>query len=368
MERASDNDPLSFTLENWQREIAPFGEAGYRARQLYSWFHSRRVLDYGRMTNLPGPLRQSLEQQFPLRLAKATHKARSRDGAVKYLLCAADGARFEAVFLPSRSGASLCVSTQAGCSFHCSFCATGTLGLTRNLTAGEILHQVYYLANEHNLSSYRVLLMGMGEPLANTQQVLKALKRLVHPDGQACSPRRITVSTVGLRGRISQLARELPGVALALSLHFTDDSQRQRHMPAAKPFPLGDLFDELITSEGLGKVTLEYVLLEGVNDTREDAAALATLAYSVVPRQRKAVPPSRLRSRFRGFNTYHVNLIEYNPSPGAEFQPTPYAKAESLQNYLKAAGVNATYRRSRGRDVAAACGMLTATEPESQRK
>lgn len=362
MERDSDSDPLSFTLEDWQREIAPFNQEGYRVQQLYSWLHSRRVLDYGQMTNLSGPLRQALEQQFPLKAADSTHRAKSRDGAVKYLFRAAGGARFEAVFLPSRSGASLCVSTQAGCSFRCSFCATGTLGLTRNLTAGEILHQVYYLANKHNLTSYRVLLMGMGEPLANIQQVLKAMKHLVHPDGQACSPRRITVSTVGIRGRISRLSRELPGVALALSLHFTDDSQRQHHMPAAKRFPLGDLFDELITSEGLGKVTLEYVLLEGVNDSQEDAAALATLAYGVVPRQRKAVPPSRLRSRFRGFNAYHVNLIEYNPSPGAEFQPTPYIKAESFQNYLKAAGVTATYRRSRGRDVAAACGMLTATE------
>ena len=362
MERDSDSGPLSFSPMDWQRMFATFGEADYRARQLYSWLHSRRVLEYGEMTNLPKSLRQRLAQQFPLAPPDASHKAKGRDGTVKYLLRAADGARFEAVFLPSRSGASLCVSTQAGCTFHCSFCATGTLGLTRNLTAGEILHQVYFLANEHKLPSYRVLLMGMGEPLANFQQVIKALKHLVHPDGQACSPRRITVSTVGLRGRISHLARELPGVELALSLHFPGDGQRQQHMPAAKRFPLGDLFDELITSEGLGKVTLEYLLLEGVNDTREDAAALATLAYGVVPRQRKAVPPSRLRSRFRGFNACHVNLIEYNPLPSAEFQPTPYAKAEDFQNYLKAAGVYATYRRSRGRDIAAACGMLTASE------
>jgi 23S rRNA (adenine2503-C2)-methyltransferase len=367
VERDSDNDPLSFSLEDWQREIAPFGKESYRVQQLYSWLHSQRVLDYERMTNLPGPLRQILERQFPLKLADSTHRAKSSDGAVKYLFRATDGARYEAVFLPSRSGASLCISTQVGCSFHCSFCATGTLGLTRNLTASEILHQVYYLANDHKLSSYRVLLMGMGESLANIQHVLKALKHLVHPAGQACSPRRITISTVGIRGRVSQLARETPGVELALSLHFTEDDQRQHHMPAAKRFPLGDLFDELITSDGLGKVTLEYLLLEGVNDTQEDATALATLAYGVVPRQRKVVPPSRLRSRFRGFNAYHVNLIEYNPSPGLEFLPTPYTKAESFQNCLKASGVNATYRRSRGRDVAAACGMLTATEFRSKK-
>lgn len=355
-----DSEPLSFSPEDWQREIAPFDQEGYRVQQLYSWLHSRRVLDYGRMTNLPRQLRQILERQFPLKLTDSTHRAKGSDGAAKHLFCAADAARYEAVFLPSRSGASLCVSTQAGCSFNCSFCATGALGLTRNLTAGEILHQVYYLANDHKLASYRVLLMGMGEPLANFQQVLRALKHLVHPEGQACSPRRITVSTVGIRGRISLLAREAPGVELALSLHFTEDGQRQRHIPAARPFPLVDLFDELITSNGLGKVTLEYVLLDGVNDSQEDAAALATLAYGVVPRQRKTVPPSRLRNRFRGFNAYHVNLIEYNPSPGLKFLPTPYPKAESFQNYLKASGVNATYRRSRGSDIAAACGMLVA--------
>lgn len=364
MEQAGDYDPLSFTLEDWRREIVPLTQESYRAQQLYSWLHSHRVLDYSQMTNLSAPLRQALKQQFPIKLADTTHRARSRDGAVKYLFRATDDASFEAVFLPSRSGASLCISTQAGCGFRCNFCATGTLGLTRNLTAGEILHQVYYLGNEHKLPSYRVLLMGMGEPLANFQQVLRALKHLVHPEGQACSPRRITISTVGVRGRIAKLAREIPSLELALSLHFADDRQRQHHIPAAKRFPLDDLLGELITSEGLGKVTLEYVLLDGVNDSQEDATALATLAYGVVPRQRITASPSRLRSRFRGFSAFHVNLIEYNPSPGPEFLPTPYKKVESFQNYLKASGVNATYRRSRGRDIAAACGMLIASESQ----
>jgi 23S rRNA (adenine2503-C2)-methyltransferase len=134
-------------------------------------------------------------------------------------------------------------------------------------------------------------------------------------------------------------------------------------MPMTARFPFSDLFDELITSEGLGKVTLEYVLLEGVNDSLEDAAALASLSYGVVPRQRKILPPSRLRSRFHGFSSYHVNLIEFNPSPVVKFQATPQAKAENFQNYLKAAGITATYRRSRGREIAAACGTLVAAEP-----
>ncbi len=366
MERIGDSDPLGFTQEEWRREPATINGPDYRAQQLYSWLHAQRVLDYEKMTNLPKQMRQNLAQQFPLTLAKVTHRIKSRDGAVKHLFRADDNALFEAVYLPSRSGSSLCISTQAGCSFHCSFCATGTLGLTRNLLAGEMLHQVYHLANEHGLSSYRVLLMGMGEPLANFKQVVLALKHLVHPDGQACSPRRLTVSTVGLKGGISRLARELPGAGLALSLHFTEDGQRKRHMPMAARLPLSGLFDELVMSEGLGKVTLEYILLDGVNDSLEDAAALASLAYGVVPRQRKTVPPSRLRSRFRGFKSYHINLIEFNPSPVVRFRATPQAEAEKFQNYLKAAGVTATYRRSRGREISAACGMLVAAEPKKK--
>ena len=358
MDTAQPVDPQGFTLSAWERELAELGAPRYRAEQVFSWLHARRATGYAAMTNLPRQLREQLARRLPWRAAAVAGTARSRDGAVKYLFRAEDGAAFEAVFLPAARGASLCVSVQAGCSFACAFCATGRSGFQRNLRAGEILQQVYTLAEAHGLSSYRVLLMGMGEPLANLDATVRALQILRHPRGQALAPRRLTVSTVGLRGRIARLAREVPGVELALSLHFTTQEQRQRYLPAARRFPLPDLFAELSRAESFSKVTLEYLLLAGVNDTAEDAAALAALAHGVVPRARKVEPPARLRSRFRALVTYHVNLIKLNPAAGSPFLPTPYAQAESFQNYLKTAGITATYRRSVGSDIAAACGML----------
>lgn len=338
--------------------MAALKQPEFRAKQVYSWLHARRTLDYEKMLNLPRELRHKLAELAPIRIAEVCQRQKSRDGSVKYSFRAADGAIFESVYLPSRHGSSLCISAQAGCAFRCKFCATGALAFKRNLTAGEMLQQVYHLANEHLLTSFRVLLMGMGEPLANLPEAVCALRHLQHADGQAFSPSRITVSTVGMRGRIARLARDLPGVELALSLHFTSDAARARHMPAAEKFSIGEIIDELTQAKALGRVTLEYVLLNGVNDSLEDTAALVAIAHGVVPRKRETPPAVRLRQQYRGIPAWHVNLIEYNQVPGAPYRATPQETAEEFLAYLKAAGINATLRRSSGRDIAAACGML----------
>jgi 23S rRNA (adenine2503-C2)-methyltransferase len=355
---AMKGDPLGLSLEGWEKELAGLKQPAYRARQIYSWLHSRRTLDYAKMTSLPRELRRVIAESQPIHLAEVACREKSRDGSVKYSFRAQDGAVFESVYLPSRHGSSLCISAQAGCSFRCKFCATGKLGLTRNLTAGEMLQQVYHLANEHLLTSFRVLLMGMGEALANLPDVACALRHLQHADGQAFSPSRITVSTIGMRGRIAKLAKDLPGVELALSLHFTNDADRAKHMPAAEKLPIAELLEEIAEADGLGRVTLEYVLLDRVNDSLTDAAALVSIAHAVMPRKRERPPAVRLRQVFRGIPAWHVNLIEYNPVPGAAYRPTPQPAAEEFLDYLKAAGINATYRRSAGRDISAACGML----------
>jgi 23S rRNA (adenine2503-C2)-methyltransferase len=353
-------DALGLTLPEWEQALTGMDEPAYRARQVYHWLHGRHAMSFAEMTNLPQGLRGKLFERFRLPTAELVDAAKSADGSIKYLFTAPDGSPFEAVRLRSRGRAALCVSTQSGCSFHCRFCATGAMGFGRDLSSSEILHQIYFIAQRHKLASFRVLLMGMGEPLVNLGEVAAAVRQLQHPDGMAFSPRRITVSSIGLRGKIRSLAQALPGVGFALSLHFTDDETRRKHMPATRGFPLAEVLEELALSEGLGKVTLEYALLAGVNDTPEDTAALASIAYGVYPRERKRLPPSRVRQRFHGRTAYHVNLIEYNPVAGAPFAPSREEDALSVQGYLKAAGVNATLRRSRGADVAAACGMLAA--------
>jgi len=353
-------EPLAFSLHRWEEIADSLGEPSYRARQLFAWLHARRAASYDAMTDLPETLRERLAKQFPLRLPQVKVSPPAADGAIKYLFIAGDGAEFEAVYLPSGRSASLCISVQAGCSLRCRFCATGRLGLTRNLTAGEMLFQTYHLAREHALSSFRVLLMGMGEPLLNLPAVGEAIHRLRHPTGAALSPRRITLSTVGVRGKLKELARLAPGIGLAISLHFTQDADRRRFMPAAARLSLAHLMEEVQASAAdFAKVSLEYLLLDGVNDGLSDARRLIHLAHGgMPPKDAGRASPQELARRFRRRKRFHINLIEYNPVPGIDLAPTPWERAERFQNFLKGAGVVATYRRSRGAEVNAACGML----------
>lgn len=359
----SSSEPLAFSLHQWEDIVASLGQPSYRAGQLFTWLHARRAVEYAVMTDSPVPLREQLAKKFPLRVPHVEASRAAADGTVKYLFTAEDGAEFEAVYLPGRRSASLCISVQAGCGFRCTFCATGRLGLTRHLSAGEMLLQVYHLVREHNLASFRVLLMGMGEPLLNLPAAVRAIHQLQHSLGAALSPRRITVSTVGVRGRLKELARLTPGIGLGISLHFTRDAQRRRFMPVAARFSLAQLIREVqAAAPSFSKVSLEYLLLAEVNDGVSDARRLGYLAYGRLPPQGEHLGnPTELAARFRGQRHFHVNLIEYNPIAGIDLMPTPREQAERFQNYLKATGVVATYRRSRGAELSAACGMLLGT-------
>ena len=338
------------TLEDLERLLSDLGEPAWRARQMFRHIYVRGEADPERMTDLPGVLRTTLaERCVPgIPAVHAVHTA--GDGSRKLVFRLDDGVSVEGVLLPGdRPGVfTQCLSTQAGCTLDCVFCRTGRLGLRRNLEAGEIVGQVLVaralLGDAERCS--RLVLMGMGEPLANYDAVVSALRLLTDPAGCGLSPRRITVSTAGLPGRIPQLGRDTD-VCLAVSLNATTDALRARLMPRAHA--LGSL-DELLAAcrafptGRYRRLTFEYVLLAEVNDTPDDARRLVRLA-------------GPLRAK--------VNLIPFNPWADAPqeapaFSPPDPARVEAFRRALVAGGVPASVRASRGDDILAACGQLGA--------
>jgi 23S rRNA (adenine2503-C2)-methyltransferase len=298
------------------------------------------------MTDLPRRLRTALAERYRIQSGDLVVQAVSRDGTRKRLVRLAEGQEIETVAIPATSseGAkrlSVCVSTQAGCAMACTFCATGRMGLARNLTVGEVVDQVYGFGREDPAARpTHVVFMGMGEPLANYATTVSAVRRLADPDGMALSQRRITVSTSGLVPQIKRLAEESLELTLAISLHAPTDELRASLMPINRRFPLGELIPAAQAyAEKTGRrVSFEYVLLHGVNDQLAHADLLAQLL------------PRRLS---------HVNLIPYNATD-AEYRPTPPAQARAFRDRLSELGLSATIRASRGRDIAAACGQLRA--------
>jgi 23S rRNA (adenine2503-C2)-methyltransferase len=326
--------------------IADLGEPAYRARQLFKALHGRLVGSWDEVTDLPTWLRSALAARYRIRSGELVVQALSRDGTRKRLVRLADGQDIETVAIPATSpeGAerlSVCVSTQAGCAMACTFCATGRMGLARNLTVGEVVDQVYGVGRDDSSARpTHVVFMGMGEPLANYATTVGAVRRLADPDGIGLSQRRITVSTSGLVPQMRRLADEGLEITLAISLHAPTDDLRDTLMPINRRYPLGELLPAARAyAERSGRrVSYEYVLLSGVNDGMEQADQLARCL------------PRRLS---------HVNLIPYNATDAA-YQATPPAHARSFRDRLTAHGLSATIRASRGRDIAAACGQLKA--------
>jgi 23S rRNA (adenine2503-C2)-methyltransferase len=334
-----------------QTVMADLGEPAYRAKQLFKALHGRLVGSWDEITDLPGRLRAALAERFRLQSGELVVQARSKDGTRKRLVRLAEGQEIETVAIPATSpeGAkrlSICVSTQAGCAMACTFCATGRMGLARNLTVGEVIDQVYgFGRDDPDARPTHVVFMGMGEPLANYAATVGAVRRLADPDGMALSQRRITVSTSGLVPQIRRLAGEDLEITLAISLHAPTDALRESLMPINRRFPLAELIPaatDYATQTGR-RVSYEYVLLRDVNDWLEHADLLADLL------------PRRLS---------HVNLIPYNATD-ADYQSTPALQARAFRDRLTAHGLSATIRASRGRDIAAACGQL---EAENRRK
>ncbi len=319
----------------------PDGDRPYRARQLFSWMHARRARDFGTMSNLPSLLRAGLRERFTIAALEPVAVEDSRETATrKFVLVAADGARIETVRIETATRVTLCLSSQVGCGFGCRFCRTAQMGFVRNLSAAEIVDQVLWIAELAPLPSrFNLVFMGMGEPLANYTEVVRAIDIFTHKGGLAMSPRRITVSTVGLVPGIRRLGRERPRVRLAVSLAATTDEVRSDLMPINRHHALAPLLSAVREhAERTGqRATFEYVLLAGVNDTAADARRLAGIANQV---------PSK------------VNLIPYNPTGLPGFERATADSMVQFGRYLEPRVAAVTIRQSQGKDIFAACGQL----------
>ena len=313
----------------------------YRARQVWQWLFQKRAISFDQMTNLALALRDELAQYFSIGRLQTLRKVEARDGTVKFLFGLNDGESIESVLIPETHRLTLCISTQAGCGLGCAFCATAVLGLKRNLSAAEIVEQVTEAARALSAEQRitHIVLMGMGEPLANYAQVVRALEILTDGDwGLGISPRRVTLSTVGLVPQIQKLMEETR-VNLAISLHAPNDELRGQLMPINRKYPLKQVLDccRALPLPRRKRITFEYVLLRGVNDSETDARQLATLLRGI---------PSK------------VNVIPFNPHPGSKYTRPADWETARFQMALCDAGVQVNVRRPRGDDIQAACGQL----------
>jgi 23S rRNA (adenine2503-C2)-methyltransferase len=320
---------------------ATLGAPRYRGRQLATWIHQKSVTSLESMTDLPKDFRRALSEVGEAQVPQIERVTPSQDGSQKLVVRMADGARVQSVLMPDEDRLTLCLSTQVGCGFGCAFCCTGTMGLDRNLSAGEIAGQ--FLAARRLVPAdgriTHVVYMGMGEPLANYAATVQSIRILTDPQAIGLSPRRVTVSTVGLVSGIERLARENLRVRLAISLHATTDEVRDRLMPVNKGFDLKALLEACrrFPLPMRQRMTFEYVLLDGVNDTPEDARRLVKLLHGI-------------RAK--------VNLIPFNAWDGAAFERPPLQRILAFQARLLEHGITATVRWSKGEDVGAACGQL----------
>jgi 23S rRNA (adenine2503-C2)-methyltransferase len=318
------------------------GASRYRGRQLATWIYRKSVFDLEAMTDLPKDFRQTLAERAVVEVPEPEREMPSADGSRKLVFVLNGGSRISSVVMPDEERITLCVSTQVGCGFACGFCLTGVMGLERNLTAGEIVGQV--LAANRSLDEGRrvthIVFMGMGEPLANYAALVQAVRILTDPKlGLGYSPKRITVSTVGLVPGIDKLGREDLKVNLAISLHATTDEVRTRLMPVNRSFDLAALMAAVkrYPLASRQRVFFEYVMLEDVNDTADDAQRLVRLLRGVKAK---------------------VNLIPFNDWEGARFRRPPLARILTFQSVLLDAGITTTVRWSKGEDIGAACGQL----------
>jgi 23S rRNA (adenine2503-C2)-methyltransferase len=329
-------------LEAWCERL---GSKPFRARQLMNWLYKRGCDRFENMSNLAKDFRAQLEQQAEITLPEILRVQRASDGTCKWLLGADAGQAFEMVYIPETDRGTLCISSQVGCALDCSFCATAQQGFNRNLSTAEIVGQVWLANRELGFKPAgeriitNVVLMGMGEPLANYRNVVPALHILLDDLGFDLSRRRVTLSTSGLVPQIYKLAQE-SNVALAVSLHAPDDALRTQLVPINRLHPIAELLDacwHYIDERNGRSVTFEYVMLEGINDSPRQARALASLLVG---------HPAK------------VNLIPFNPFPGIPYRRSSEPVIARFRDELLRAGVHATVRRTRGEDIDAACGQL----------
>ncbi|MDR0311876.1 MAG: 23S rRNA (adenine(2503)-C(2))-methyltransferase RlmN [Acidobacteriota bacterium] len=336
---------VGMTSAEIEAAILELGEPRYRARQIYAGVYRRLYRDWEQFTDIGKPLREKFRARFSIEYPEISQVFVSRDGTRRYLFNAGAGQRVEAVFIPEESRDTLCVSTQVGCAMGCLFCATGRLPMLRNLSAGEIAGQVLALEADRGVQAKRlnIVVMGMGEPLNNYENVMSALRLMTCGKGMSISPRRITLSTSGIVPGIERLASEPVTPNLAISLNASTDAARDRLMPVNRKWNIAALLDACrrFPLAERRRITFEYVLIGGVNDSIEDARRLV---------------------RLLGNLRHKINLIPLNADPALPFSPPAPERVEAFAKTLADNYVTASVRRPRGEDIAAACGMLAGVE------
>lgn len=327
---------LGKNLNELKSIVAGLGLPQFVARQIADWLYNKKVYSFDEMTNLSKSVRLQLAQKYSVGRTLPLHEVISIDGTKKYLFQTNSGA-FETVYIPEADRATVCVSSQVGCKMNCAFCMTGKQGFSGNLSVAEILNQIFSLPDSAHLTN--IVLMGMGEPFDNIDAVMSALDVLTSDWGCAWSPRRITVSTVGLIPGIRRFLEESE-CHLAISLHHSFSENRQAMMPVERAYPLAELFDELrhANFRGQRRLSFEYIVFEGINDSVRHARELVRLLKD-------------LRCR--------VNLIRFHSIPNVDFKSPAMDKMEWFRDYLNENGILCTIRRSRGEDISAACGLLS---------
>ncbi len=345
------------SLSDWSDVLQAEGHPKFRSKQITQWLYEKRVSDFAGMTNLSQPMRDWLDDNYTIDALSTVRVTGSEDTTRKFLFRLADNRLVETVLIPASQALfgeksdrrTICVSSQVGCAYACKFCASGLAGFTRNLTAGEIVSQVLKVEAESGESIQNIVFMGMGEPLANIRNLTKALEILNAEWGVNIGARRMTVSTSGLAPQIEKLAKIPIQIRLAISLHGATDEVREQIMPVNKKYPIGRLFQALEAwrEQKKQKITFEYILIDGVNDSLDQAKVLV--------------------SRCRSMNA-KVNLIPYNTVEGLQWERPPEAQQQAFLEVLTSAGIQATLRKEKGHDISAACGQLRLQQETAEGK
>jgi 23S rRNA (adenine2503-C2)-methyltransferase len=336
-------DIRALSLQELEAYFSSIGEKPFRAQQVYEWLWNKNVHSLSEMTNLSKSLRENLENHFSIRPAEVHVMQRSKDGTIKNAVKLYDGNVVESVLIPTAKRITACVSSQVGCSLDCTFCATAQLTRMRNLTAAEIVDQVTLIDKQsreyHQKPLSNIVFMGMGEPLLNYSSVTVAIRKITEDKGLGMSPRRITVSTSGIPKLIEKLADENLKVNLALSLHSAIEEKRNQLMPFSIKFPLTSIMESLSYwyKKTKSRITLEYIIWEGINDSNEDINALIKFCKSI---------PSK------------VNLIQYNSIEGGKYSQANFEVIQQYVSALEKENIIVKIRKSRGDDIDAACGQL----------
>ena len=333
-------DLRSLTLEELKSEMEALGEKPFRAAQIYDWLHKKCALSFDEMSNVSKSLKQKLAEKFEFEGFEKVNVQESKlDGTRKYLFKLSDGNMIESVLMRYHHGNSVCISSQAGCRMGCKFCASTLDGLARSLTAGEMLGQIYEITRDISERVSNVVVMGSGEPMDNFDNLIRFIEMLTDENGLNISQRNLTVSTCGLVPKIKEFARKKYALTLALSLHAPSDEKRKQIMPVANSYTISETIDacrEYYDITGR-RITFEYSLVAGFNDSDEDAAELSLLAKKTGA---------------------HVNLIPVNPIKERNYAPSDTKRIRAFQNKLEKNGINVTIRREMGRDIDGACGQL----------